>query len=58
MLLRHSLGLEVEADAVDSAVRTALSDGHRTADLAAAEGESLTTGEFSDIMMANLHAPA
>ena len=35
MLLRHSLGLEREADAVDAAVAGALSSGKRTADLAA-----------------------
>jgi 3-isopropylmalate dehydrogenase len=33
LLLRHSLGLGVEADAIDAAVESALKAGHRTADL-------------------------
>jgi 3-isopropylmalate dehydrogenase len=36
MLLRHSLGLEAEAKAVEAAVALALADGVRTADIAAA----------------------
>ena len=36
MLLRHSLGLEAEAQAVEAAVALALADGVRTADIAAA----------------------
>jgi 3-isopropylmalate dehydrogenase len=35
MLLRHSLGLEAEAAAVEAAVAAALSAGMRTADVAA-----------------------
>jgi 3-isopropylmalate dehydrogenase len=38
MLLRHSLGLEVEARTVERAVADALSDGVRTADIAAPGG--------------------
>ncbi|MGI6381165.1 MAG: 3-isopropylmalate dehydrogenase [Anaerolineae bacterium] len=34
LLLRHSLGLEREAQAVEDAVRQVLRDGHRTADIA------------------------
>jgi len=34
LLLRHSLGLEAEAQAVESAVSSAISDGVRTADIA------------------------
>jgi len=36
LLLRHSLGLETEARAVEEAVASALADGIRTADIAAA----------------------
>ena len=38
MLLRHSLGLEAEARGVEGAVTEALSDGVRTADIAASGG--------------------
>ena len=34
MLLRHSLGLEREAGAVETAVESALASGMRTADIA------------------------
>jgi 3-isopropylmalate dehydrogenase len=44
LLLRHSLGLEAEARAVESAVSTALGNGLRTADIAAG-GKSLSTAE-------------
>lgn len=42
MLLRHSLGLEEEAAAVETAVETVLNQGYRTADIAAG-GESIGT---------------
>jgi 3-isopropylmalate dehydrogenase len=46
LLLRHSLGLEEEATVVESAVRAALDQGWRTADLRS-DGESArTTQEF------------
>ena len=50
MLLRHSLGLEDEARAVEAAVAAVLEAGHRTADLAAAgEGRPpLTTRQMGD----------
>ncbi len=35
MLLRHSLGLETEAVAIEAAVNTVLDQGHRTKDIAA-----------------------
>ena len=41
LLLRHGLGMETEASAVESAVDRALADGLRTADL----GGSATTQE-------------
>ncbi len=48
MLLRHSLGLEVEASAVEAGVEAALADGARTADIAASPAEALSTTAFTD----------
>jgi 3-isopropylmalate dehydrogenase len=42
MLLRHSLGLGAEADAVERAIERALSDGCRTADLVSPGGAALS----------------
>ena len=54
MLLRHSLGLGAEADAVERAIERALSDGCRTADLvspgAAALSCTAMTGAIVDRM--------
>ncbi len=47
MLLRHSLGLENEAQAVETAVEATLKDGHRTIDLAAKGEVSLNTSEMT-----------
>jgi 3-isopropylmalate dehydrogenase len=44
LLLRHSLGLEAEARAIEAAVSTALDQGLRTADIAAG-GKSVSTAE-------------
>jgi 3-isopropylmalate dehydrogenase len=44
MLLRHSLGLAAEADAVERAAATALTQGLRTADIAAG-GKAVSTAE-------------
>ena len=51
MLLRHSLGLAVEAAAVEAAVNRAIADGCRTADL----GGSLSTGTMTDEILARLN---
>lgn len=45
LLLRHSLGLEAEALAVEAAVSAAINEGLRTADLAAAGARTATTSE-------------
>jgi 3-isopropylmalate dehydrogenase len=45
MALRHSLGLETEAAAVETAVDAVLDDGLRTADIAAG-GPHVSTGEM------------
>ena len=55
MLLRHSLKLNDEADAVSAAVAKALNDGHRTKDIAA-KGPSISTTEMGDVVVNNLTA--
>jgi 3-isopropylmalate dehydrogenase len=54
LLLRHSLGLEKEASAVEQAVDRALSAGHRTKDLAAGPAGALNTAGMRDAIIANL----
>ena len=53
MLLRHSLGLETEAQAVESAVSSAISEGVRTADIAAG-GAVASTSEAGSAVLARL----
>lgn len=54
MLLRHSLGLTGEADAIESAVDSVLDAGLRTADIAAG-GPSVGTSEMGDRVLEALH---
>jgi len=51
MLLRHSLGLEAEARAVETAVADVLDAGYRTADLATAESPPVTTQQMGDLVI-------
>ncbi len=51
MLLRHSLGLEAEAQAVERAVSAVLDDGHRTADLTTEGQAAVTTGQMGDLVI-------
>ena len=53
MLLRHSLGLETEARAVEAAVAAALHDGVRTADLKP-RGAAASTVQAGDAVLARL----
>src|SRR5690606_32805389 len=53
LLLRHSLGLEAEARAIEAAVSTALAQGLRTADIAAG-GRSVSTQEAGEIICSHL----
>jgi 3-isopropylmalate dehydrogenase len=53
LLLRHSLGLTAEADALESAVSQALAEGARTPDIAAG-GRPHTTREVGDAVLAQL----
>jgi 3-isopropylmalate dehydrogenase len=54
MLLRHSLALETEAQAIEKAVGRALSAGARTADIATSAEASLSTSEMGDAILAEL----
>jgi 3-isopropylmalate dehydrogenase len=54
MLLRHSLGLEVEAASIESAVDQAFISGHRTIDLALGDQESLSTKVMANVIIANI----
>jgi 3-isopropylmalate dehydrogenase len=58
LLLRYSLGLEAEADAVERAVDAALASGARTADIAprdgAHKGQFISTTEYTAAVLANL----
>jgi 3-isopropylmalate dehydrogenase len=54
MLLRHSLDLGAEADAVEAAVSQALESGARTPDIAAGNTRALSTREFGDAVLALL----
>lgn len=54
MLLRHSLGLESEAQAIEKAVGRALDAGARTADIAATGETALTTAQMGDAVLAAL----
>ena len=45
-MLRHSLGLHAEADAVEAAIEAAIAAGARTADIAAG-GRHISTDEMT-----------
>lgn len=51
MLLRSSLGLEEEAEALEEAVEDVLSAGYRTADIAKAEDRRVGTAAMGDLIM-------
>jgi 3-isopropylmalate dehydrogenase len=57
MLLRHSLGLETEARAVETAVSGVLDAGHRTVDLAATGQPTVTTTQMGNLVAAALVEP-
>ena len=54
MLLRHSLGLEQEASAVERAVEASLAEGARTADIAPSPDQALSTSAFTDRVLDHL----
>jgi len=53
MMLRLSLGLDAEADAIEAALQRAIADGARTADIAAG-GRSLSTRAMADAVIERL----
>lgn len=63
LLLRHSLGLEAEAERIESAVAAAITKGARTADIAGVGGPGatgsaavLSTAAMGDAVLAELNA--
>ena len=54
MLLRHSLGLEAEAAAIEAAVNEVLDDGVRTGDIAEKGSEIVTTSVMGDLVVSKL----
>lgn len=56
MLLRHSLGLETEAQAIEHAVISAIEGGHRTADIALPGHPPVSTRTMGDAIVQALAA--
>jgi 3-isopropylmalate dehydrogenase len=54
LLLRHSLKLEKEADAIEQAVETTLEQGYRTADIAGPTAIAVSTAQMGDAVIAAL----
>ncbi len=54
MLLRHSLGLAEEADAVEQAIASVIADGGRTADIAIAGEAVMTTSAMTEAILGKL----
>jgi 3-isopropylmalate dehydrogenase len=55
LLLRHSLGLENEAAAIEDAIATAIADGARTADIAAKGERPVSTSEMTQQIILGLN---
>ena len=51
MMLRYSFSLQKEADAIEAAVDKVLSDGYRTADIAAPGKPAMGTAEITDLII-------
>lgn len=56
MLLRYSLNLDEEADAVESAVREILAEGYRTVDIMSDGCTQVSTTEMGDLLAAKIKA--
>jgi 3-isopropylmalate dehydrogenase len=54
MLLRHSLGLNAEAEAVEKAVSVAIEDGARTPDVTERGAKAFSTRQVGDAVLAGL----
>jgi 3-isopropylmalate dehydrogenase len=50
MLLRHSLNLAAEADAIENAIKTVLAKGYRTPDLYTEGKTPVGTAETGDLV--------
>ena len=50
MLLRFSAGLNTEADAIEKAVDSVLSEGYRTLDISSGTDRPLTTTQVGDMI--------
>ena len=55
MMLKYTLGLPSEATAIENAVKKALKDGYRTADIAKKGEKTLTTQEMGKIITDNIN---
>ncbi|MEM7278774.1 MAG: isocitrate/isopropylmalate family dehydrogenase, partial [Pseudomonadota bacterium] len=55
MLLRHSLGFEEEAEAVENALSASLNAGARTADIAEKTETALSTQAMTEAVLAELN---
>lgn len=51
LLLRHSLGMTEEAELVERSIRTVISAGHRTADIALTGRPKLSTQQMTDVII-------
>ena len=58
MLLRHSLQLGEEADRVESAIKTVIASGLRTADIAGDADSSCSTADMTAAIVAAIREPA
>lgn len=54
MMLRYSLDLDREADAVEAAVQKALTDGYRTTDIWSEGMRKVSTTEMGDVIASNI----
>ncbi len=54
MMLRYSLDLDTEADAVESAVKKALAAGYRTVDIMSDGCRQVSTSEMGDLIVSYL----
>jgi 3-isopropylmalate dehydrogenase len=54
MMLRHSLGMEDEADAVERSIAQVIASGARTADIASVNGTVSSTTEMTDAIIGGL----
>jgi 3-isopropylmalate dehydrogenase len=50
MMLRLSFGMADEADSIESAVESVLSEGYRTADISADGGDVVGTTQMGDVI--------